>query len=354
MTAITQPRLTIDRCENPAEWNAFIERYDGSPFALWGWGDAIEAYGHTRHFLVARNSEGIVGALPLVHVRSRLFDESLISLPFTSHGDLVTAPNHPETVKRRLLERAARLGDDLGVDYVSIRSTDLGEYQSFTRRSRYVSFHLPLEGGPDAVWRNIKSSRQRQITQASETDSLTYVVGDSIDDLEAYYQLYLRSMRGHGSPPHSFEFFRILWDRLHDDGHLRLGLIKKDGSVINGIIDLALGTTVVQKGLVADYDHRSLNGGSLLHWKSFEWACEAGYSTYDFGRTREGSGVYLFKKSFGGKKVALDDYYYFPNGSVPLRDAEDETYELPKRVWRNLPLSVTRTIGPHLRKGITL
>jgi len=65
-------------------------------------------------------------------------------------------------------------------------------------------------------------------------------------------------------------------------------------------------------GVVSDYEYRDLNGGSLALWKSLQWAANNGYDTYDFGRTREGTGVYMFKKSFGGVKTWYDDYHYFP------------------------------------------
>ena len=190
--------------------------------------------------------------------------------------------------------------------------------------------------------------------KAEENDSLEYVVGDSIDHLEEYYQLYLLSMRAHGAPPHSFEFFRVLWERLHGEGNLRLALVRYEGRAINGVIDLALGTRVIQKGVALDYDYRDLNGGVLLNWKSLEWACEAGYEYYDLGRTRKDTGIYQYKKDFGGDEVDLLDYHYFPSGSFDLPDAEDERYDLPKRLWQKLPLPVTQAIGPQIRKNISL
>ncbi|WP_435361556.1 GNAT family N-acetyltransferase [Haloarchaeobius sp. DFWS5] len=336
------------------EWDSFVERYDGSPFHMWGWGAAVASYGHDRYYLIARRADDPIGVLPLAHMKSRLFGEKLISVPFTSQGSAVVDDAHREAAISSLLIRTVELSEDLGVDFTILRSQALGERQAFRRRKDYVSFDVPLTEGPDSVWGAIRESRRRQIQQAMDDEEVTYEVGDSLADFRDYYDLYVRGMKGHGSPPHSFEFFRILWEQFHDSGYLRLGLVKWNDTVINGVIDFILGSTVIQKGVVSDYEYRDRQGGSLIHWKSLKWAAEDGRESYHLGRTREGSGVYMFKKSFGGTKVWLDDYYYFPNGEVEVPDAEDEKYELPKKVWRKLPLPVLKLIGPPIRKNISL
>lgn len=346
--------VTVAQSEDPEEWDSFVVENGGPPMALWGWGDAVEVYDHDRWYLEARSDSDLVGVLPLFRMRSRLFGDKLVSVPFTSRGSAVLGDDRPDAAKRALLDRTRELADELGVDFVSLRANDLGDCPRFTRRNRFLAFHVDVDRDPDAVWDGLKPSRQRAVRQARENDAVEFDVGDSVDDLREYYDLYLESMRGHGSPPHSFEFFETLWDRLYEDGHLRLGLVREEGSLINGVIDLAAGTTVVQKGVVSDYERRDLNGGSLVSWRSLKWASDQGYETYDFGRTREGSGVYMFKKSFGGEKVWLDDYHYFPDGEVDLPDSEDEKFDLPKRIWRRLPIAVTRTVGPTLRKDISL
>lgn len=346
-------RLEIERCDDAAEWDAFVERNDGPPFALWGWGDAAESYGHDRWYFVARDEGTIAGVLPLVHMESRLFGSKLVSPPFGERGSLVLGSSRSEEAAELLLERTRELADDLDVDFVSLRGTEIGERSGFTERSRFVTFRVPLSDSTASAWERVKSSRQRQVRQAEDA-SLTYRVGEELSDLKEYYRLYLKSMRGHGTPPHSFDFFRILWDRFADDGHLHLGMVEKDGELINGIIDLSLGSSVHQWGVITDYEHRDLNGGSLALWKSIERASEEGYEVYDMGRTREGSGVYLFKKSFGGEKTWYDDSHYFPNGETELPHPERDAYDPIKRAWKRLPIPLTRVVGPRIRKGISL
>ncbi|MDS0295306.1 GNAT family N-acetyltransferase [Halogeometricum luteum] len=354
MSKFSTPELTVERCTNAAEWDEFVEANDGSPFSLWGWGEALVTYGHDRWYLVARDGDRVVGALPLIYMKSTLFDSQLVSPPFGERGSLVLNGERPRAATTALLERTKELAAELGVDFVSLRGSNVDEElpDGFTRERRFVTFQVDLQEGSKSVWGGLKESRQRQVRQAEDA-SLTYRVGDSLDDLKQYYRLYLRSNRGHGSPPHSFEFYRTLWEELAPE-HLHLGMVEREGSLINAIIDLSLGTSVHQWGVITDYEHRDLNGGSLALWRSLDRACADGHDVYDMGRTREGSGVYMFKKSFGGRKVWYDDVHHFPNGPVDLPDPDDETYDRLKRVWRRLPIPVTRVIGPSIRKGISL
>ncbi|NHN46676.1 GNAT family N-acetyltransferase [Halostella sp. JP-L12] len=355
-TARSEPRYVVEECTDRDEWDSFLERNDGPAYALWGWSDAVASYGHDRWNLVVRDrdSGSIAGALPLYHVDSRLFGSQLLSPAFAERGSITLGDGDREAARRLLLERTRDVADTLGVDHATLRGSDVAGTDGFSKENSYVTFQVSTDRGPDAVWKDVKDSRLRQIEQADGDSSLQFRTGDSIADLEEYYRLYLESMRGHGSPPHSFDFFRILWDRLYDEGNLRLSMITRDGSLINGMIDLALGSTVYQWGVITDYEHRDLNGGSLLLWKSLEWAAENGYDTYEFGRTREGSGVYMFKKSFGGSKEWYDDLHYFPGDVAELPDPEDDKYEFAQDVWRRLPISVTRLIGPQIRKRIGL
>ncbi|KAB1185477.1 MULTISPECIES: GNAT family N-acetyltransferase [Haloferax] len=352
-TQTQQSQITVEWCDSPAEWDRFVEQHNGSPYALWGWGDASTQYGHDRHYLVAREDGEIAGVLPLVYIQSRLFGSKLVSPPYAERGSILTSGHSTERVRDALLEQTKSLAQELGVDYVSLRGSDLGDPDGFDHERRFVTFDISLEGGPDAVWERMDENRQRGILQAQD-ESIVYEEADSLSDLREYYQLNLETMRGHGTPPHSFAFYRLVWERFFDDGNLKLRLIRKDGDLINGVLDFCLGDTIYQWGVVSDYEHRSLNGGSLLHWKSMEWGAENGYRSYELGRTREGTGVYMFKKRFGGNKVWYDDYHYFPNERVALPDPDDDSYDQLKEIWKRLPLPVTSFVGPTFRKQICL
>lgn len=341
-------------CTDGAAWNRLVERADGPPFARWEWGTSCETYGHDRLYLAVDDGTRLVAGLPLFLVRSRLFGSKLVSPPFGEHGPLLSVSGAAKDARFEILQRVLELADERDVDFVSVRGWGADTTEPFETRTRFVTFQNAVGDGPEAVWDQIKSSRKRQIRQAEENTALTYDVGDSLDDLRDFYGLYLESMRDHGTPPHAWRFFRTLWDSFHGADAAHLGLIRRHGDPINAVLDLSQGSSVHQWAVCTDAEHRELNGGSLVTWKSLEWAAERGYDTYDFGRTREGSGVYMFKKSFGGEKTWYDDTHYFPGGETALPHPEDETYDELKWVWKHLPLPITRYVGPSIRKCISL
>ncbi|WP_227356812.1 lipid II:glycine glycyltransferase FemX [Haladaptatus salinisoli] len=333
------------------EWNKFVEGNGGSVFTLWEWGSACELYDHQRLYIGVKKEGELVGGLPLVYMRSRLFGDKLVSMPFSERGSAVLADSEPETVKRLLLEKTKEIADEFNVDFVSLRGFDLGD-STFSKENRFVTFEIPLEGGSEAVWERLDSSRRGHVRSAQD-NALEFEEGKTLADLKDYYDLYVDNMRSHGSPPHSFKFYRKLWEGL-GSSRMKLYLAKKNGELVNGIIFYPFDDRVFHWGSVSNYERRDLDGGSLLLWKALEWSAENGYATYDLGRTREGSGVYMFKKSFGGRKVWLDDFHYYPNERVELPHPENEKYDTVKNIWRRLPLPVVRLLGPRVRKDISL
>ena len=70
------------------KWDVFVAEHPAATFFhRAGWKRVIErTFGHDCHFLYAESAGAIIGVLPLVHVKSRLFGNSLISTGFTVGG----------------------------------------------------------------------------------------------------------------------------------------------------------------------------------------------------------------------------------------------------------------------------
>src|SRR2546425_12446655 len=72
----------------PAEWDAFVRSSAAwTHFQLWSWKSVMEdVFGHQGVYLAARNGAGLAGVLPLVRVKSVLFGDYLVSMPFLNYG----------------------------------------------------------------------------------------------------------------------------------------------------------------------------------------------------------------------------------------------------------------------------
>ena len=73
------------------QWDAYVNAHpDATFFHRAGWKRVIEAaFGHRTHFMLAERGDEVVGVLPLVEIRSRLFGHGLGSLPFCAYGGIL-------------------------------------------------------------------------------------------------------------------------------------------------------------------------------------------------------------------------------------------------------------------------
>jgi hypothetical protein len=72
----------------------------------------------------------------------------------------------------------------------------------------------------------------------------------------------------------------------------------------------------------------------LLYWKLLEYAVEAGYRRFDFGRSTPGEGTFAFKRQWGAEPVPLHWYYWLRDGGpLPELNPKNPKYQLAIRAW---------------------
>ena len=87
MTLALRP---LDAAREPA-WDAFVQAMpDSSFFHRATWARVIEkAFGHKPHYTLAERDGAIVGILPLTQVKTAMFGNTLISVPFCVYGGIL-------------------------------------------------------------------------------------------------------------------------------------------------------------------------------------------------------------------------------------------------------------------------
>ncbi len=87
-----------------------------------------------------------------------------------------------------------------------------------------------------------------------------------------------------------------------------------------------------------------------MYWRVIRDACKQGIEIFDFGRSVEGEGTYLFKKKFGAKPVQMHYKYFINNGEMPDTRKTNWKRKLFAKTWSRLPLFITNRLGPKLRQ----
>jgi len=99
----------------------------------------------------------------------------------------------------------------------------------------------------------------------------------------------------------------------------------------------------------------ALAANDFMYWEIMREACLAGCRSFDFGRSRAGSGSYDFKRHWGFEPQPLAYQYVLRDGcSIPNISPSNPKLRLFIRGWKKLPLGMTRRLGPPLTRWLPL
>ena len=340
--------MTVSLLETGGEaaWDAFVRSSPSATFFhLSGWRRVIEAaFRHKTFYLVARRYGNICGVLPLTQVKSVLFGNSLISNAFCVYGGIAAAD---EGASDGLRKEALRIGHELRVDGVELRSLHRSQTQRQSGSDIYVTFRRPIEPDLDA---NLKAipRKQRAMVRKAFDNGLRSELDNDVDRL---HHIYAQSVRNLGTPVFSKRYFQILKEEF--------GAACDVLTVLNGNRPIASVLNFYFRDEVLPYyggglsEARALAGNDFMYWEVMKRACERGFRLFDFGRSKVGTGAYNFKRNWGFEPTPLSyEYYPVMSNRTPNVNPLNPKYRLAISLWRRLPLSVTKAIGPAIVRSI--
>ncbi|HAV35350.1 MAG TPA: hypothetical protein DCX52_03155, partial [Massilia sp.] len=137
-------------------------------------------------------------------------------------------------------------------------------------------------------------------------------------------------------------------------------IVRHEGKAVGAGWVLLCGDKAVIPWASTLADYNPLAPNMLLYWAIQSHLCETGVRQFDFGRSTYGEGTYKFKKQWGAVPVALDWKEWDAQGVAPIvapatsGGAKSSLRPLVESAWQKLPLAVTNSLGPRLRRYITL
>ncbi len=335
--------------ENDRErWDRYVvSSRISSCYHLTGWKDVIErSFGHATYYLLAEDGETIRGVLPLVRLKSVLFGHYLVSLPYFNYGGICA---DTDDGYRRLLKAASDIASSAKASYIEFRHTQKTG-AGLPEKAAKVCMHLAAPGSPDDLWRSFPSKLRSQIGRPTREGLYAKIGGE--EELDCFYTVFAENMRDLGTPVYSKRFFRNIL-RIFPESSRICSVYTRDGS------PAASGFLVRFKERVEipwASSLRRLNRFSpnmLLYWNALRYACEQGCRTFDFGRSTPGEGTYRFKEQWGAKPVPLYWHYWLRNGEpLPELNPKNPRYRLAIKIWKRLPVVITRLIGPAVVKNL--
>jgi FemAB-related protein (PEP-CTERM system-associated) len=323
-----------------AEWDAFVTGSGGSFFHLSGWKTLFEeVFGFRTHFLFAEQDGSITGVLPLIEQNSILFGHGLISSPFCVQG----GPTGDSSSCLALDSAAQRLMAETNSSFIEFRSKVATRTGWQSKKDLYATFRRRLTGDDEANLKAIPRKQRAVVRKAMQAGLTVHIEPDP----QAFYPVYARSVQNLGTPVFPRRYFQRLCEVFA--GQCDLVVIRDRGVAVSGVLNFYFGDAVLPYygGGLASARHSGAN--DLMYWEVMRHAAARGCRSFDFGRSKAGTGAFAFKKNWGFEPEWLEYEYWLPAGmDLPDNNAASPKYKLLVNSWKRLPHRLADLVGPFL------
>jgi FemAB-related protein (PEP-CTERM system-associated) len=321
-----------------------------SPYQRMQWLVAVKnAYGFDYRYLLAKTDNRIVGTLPVCLFRGLGGKQGFCSLPFCDVGGVV-ADN--DAANDALIQHALELLAQHKATSLELRQRLTGREADASLKEQKVSMLLDLPDSADSLLQGFKAKLRSQIRKA-EKNRLAFDCANDQKSIEDFYYVFTRNMHNLGSPTHSRKWFHAVRESFGKD--MLVGRVWLEDKVVGSGILLFCGDNVAIPWASTLREYNPLAPNMLLYWNLLRLSCERGCRQFDFGRSTFGEGTFKFKQQWGAKPVLLDWQILDRQGRpAETGSSKSRLRDMVETVWKRLPLPVANTIGPHLRRHISL
>ena len=336
--------LTADR---EKAWEQFVEDSPQATLAYrLGWRNVVQrTYHHRPYYLMATDGQMLAGILPLFLIRSPLFGRFLVTAPYLSYGGLLAN----DTSTACALIRAAReVAMEQRAQFVEIRGLRRLD-QGLLLKDKYCTFILSLSDEPKALWKRFEGGRARTAVRKALKSGLIVEGGHRLR--ASFAEVVSHHMRDLGTPFHRQQFYQSIVEEFPQQSEILMA--RYGDRYIGGILLVSCKDTLYWLYGSALREYRSLAPTSLLVWEAIRSACERGFASFDFGRSRWESGTFFFKQQWGARPFPLFYEYHLASAdSLPDVDPTNPRFRWAIAFWQRLPVFVAKALGPLIIKDI--
>ncbi|KGK99151.1 hypothetical protein LI82_03740 [Methanococcoides methylutens] len=331
------------KLKDEMRWDDFVMKNGSTTFYhQTGWKNAIQdTYNHKPYYLFAENEVGeIAGIFPLFYTNNLFFGKRFVSVAFAPYGG-VCADN--EIIEKRLIDEAIDLGNKLNVDYCEFRCLDENNtHENMSCSKNCSTFILDISKGHECIWNNMNRNVRNRIRKGLKSN-LNYEMDSSLNSLSTFYDLYARSMKRLGTPPHDINLFRNIHKQFPDN----VFISKADlGDIpVSSFYLITFKNTLITAWGASLSAYFKLAPNDFMYWNCVKYASENNFRCVDFGRSLNNSGNEVFKTRWGCDVIPLSCYCYPPSKMISPQDK----YGKLSKFWTKLPLPLVNKIGPKVR-----
>jgi FemAB-related protein (PEP-CTERM system-associated) len=344
--ALRVQRLAPGDRATAQRWDAFVLACpQASFFHRAGWMRMVGGiFGHACFFLYAEREGRIEGVLPLAQVKSRLFGHSLVSLPFAVYGGVAA---DTEDAAQALELEAQRLARELGAEHLELRHVQQ-RHEDWPQQDLYVTFRKEILPEEEANMLAIPRKQRAMVRKGIKNGLIGHVDADA----SRFFALYADNVHRHGTPAMPRRYFEALLQEFGPDCEV-LTVTDSEGTPLSSVLSFYFRDEVLPYYAGDAVAARELAANDFKYWELMRRACARGLKVFDYGRSKQGTGSYAFKKNWGFEPTPLHyEYCLYRRDTVPQNNPSNAKYQLLIKTWRRMPLSWANWLGPFIVRNL--
>ena len=331
----------------PGDWNSYVEKNSAaSIYHRAEWRTLIrQSFGHEGHYFIARDkNHTVVGILPLIHLKSRLFGDFLVSMPYFNYGGAIA--DHP-SIELALMTAANEHAATLGTSHIEYR--DNIPRDGWPVRDEKVNMILPLACSENELWEGFTPKLRAQIRRPQQENP--QVLSGGKEYLDDFYSVFARNMRDLGTPVYGRNFFSNILETFPEACRIMVVRLGNRPVAAGFLIRHRDTLEIPWASTIREVNHLSMN--MLLYWEVLKYALLEGNRYFDFGRSSRDSGTFRFKQQWGARPMQLHWHYWLKkNEELPSLNPDNPKFAMAINIWKKLPLMVTKRLGPLIVRNL--
>ncbi len=347
-TAHSKTYRVASHLESTADtWDKYVELHPcSSPYHRSIFRKIItDSFGKEDHSLMAFDQDdNVMGVLPLLRLKSRLFGDFLVSMPYLNYGGVLSSNQLAEAA---LLEKAFDVCSTLGVQHMELR--ELVQRTTMACRSDKVSMILELPSSYEELMAKLGSKLRAQVKRA-EREKVSTRIG-AAEILDDFYKVFSVNMRDLGTPVYSKSIFRSILESPETGASVLVVYLGSRPVACAFLIGYRDVLEIPWASTLREVNALSIN--MYLYSRVLDYAIKNSYRFFDFGRSTKDSGTYHFKKQWGAVPLQNHWNYWLANTSeLPQLNPSNPRYKLMIKTWQKMPTIITNLLGPAIVKHL--
>ncbi len=327
-------------------WDNYVLNHPiGTLFHLSAWKRTVEkSFGHKSIYLIAEQDNKTCGIFPLFIIQSRLFGYFFISIPFAEIGGPLA--DNPE-IDNELINKGINAAESQKVQYLEMRNRY--ERPGLKTKSLYYNFKREISSDHDANLKAIPRKSRAMVRNAIKK-GLTYEVGHHL--LNEFYTILSLNYHRLGTPIFPKKMFKNLLSEYNKNTDI-LVVRTPEGQLAAAVLFFIYKNQMVPYYAGSDFSYRRFGPNDFMYWELMKLAVEKECNIFDYGRSKEGTGSFSFKKHWGFEPTPLAyQYHLISLEELPNLSPVNPKYQKRIQMWQKMPHSLTKMIGPLLARNL--